>query len=87
VHPFHSVILTSLAIYTGLCSALYAAFPRLDALFDPETVQFWAGVVEASTFQALAAWWAYSVWRPDSRPIIAHAETLRNLKASAPSCG
>jgi len=87
VHPFHSVILTGLAIYTGLCSALYTAAPHLDALFGPDAFQVWGGIVEASTFQALAAWWAYTAWRPDSRPIIAHAETLRNLTLRAPSCG
>jgi hypothetical protein len=87
VHPFHSVILTGLAIYTGLCSALYTAAPHLDALFGPDAFQVWGGIVEASTFQALAAWWAYTAWRPDSRRIIAHAETLRSLKLRASSCG
>jgi len=80
VHPLHAVILTGLAIYLAICAALYHVFPTLAAVLGPDAAHACGIVIEASSFQAVAVWWAYTVSQRDGAAAIFHVETLPNLQ-------
>jgi len=86
LHPLRAVVLVSLAIYSGVCSALYTASPLLNAWFDPDMVYLWRLVLEGATFTALAAWWGFAAWRPDDR-YAAHQQLAQRLTGASSSCG
>jgi hypothetical protein len=75
IHPFHSVLLTSLAAYM----ALRVVLTTLTGIGAGELGAY-LGTFEDAGFALAACWWAYAAWHRQSETSTFHVVTLRKVR-------
>jgi hypothetical protein len=75
VRPFHSAVLTSLAIYV----AFYGTLLRLVSRYDFQVYRPYLNNINYIVFFVITGWWAYLAWRPERASDQAHTRTVQKL--------